>query len=126
MLQDFCLLAAELERLYGATRTVPSREELRSGGRTFLEKAIAAHGGRAAVAEAMGWRAVRARKPKGYFDSLEVVKAELDEFMEEHDMQVGKWWNLYRGGEGVLVLTSSASFNQVCLAKACARAHIHH
>jgi hypothetical protein len=97
LLQDFCLLAAELERLYGATRTVPSREELRSGGRTFLEKAITAHGGRAAVAEAMGWRAVRARKPKGYFDSLEVVKAELDEFMEEHDMQVGEWGNLYQG-----------------------------
>lgn len=56
MAVDFGLLAAELERCFGGTGTLPTRAQLRAITRTDLEKAIAAHGGPAAVAKRMGWR----------------------------------------------------------------------
>jgi hypothetical protein len=80
MAEDFGLLAAELERCFGeatsptapslapgGTRvinsaavrgggTMPTRAQLRATARTDLEKAIAAHGGPAAVAKRLGWR----------------------------------------------------------------------
>lgn len=56
MTEDFGLLAAELERCFGSTATMPTRAQLRAIARTDLEKAIAAHGGPAAVAKRIGWR----------------------------------------------------------------------
>lgn len=55
MTEDFGLLAAELERCFGGTGTIPTRAQMRAIARTDLEKAIAAHGGPAAVAKRMGW-----------------------------------------------------------------------
>ena len=82
MAEDFGVLAAELERCFGEEGTapeplqapggtriissrlddvsrggiMPTRAQLRATARTDLEKAIAAHGGPAAVAKRMGWR----------------------------------------------------------------------
>jgi hypothetical protein len=56
MAEDFGVMAAELERCFGGTGTMPTRAQLRAITRTDLEKAIAAHGGPAAVAKKMGWR----------------------------------------------------------------------
>ena len=55
MTEDFGLLASELERCFGGTGTIPTRAQMRAIARTDLEKAIAAHGGPAAVAKRMGW-----------------------------------------------------------------------
>ena len=41
MAQDFELLAAELERVYGEERTLPNRAQLRAATRVDLEKARA-------------------------------------------------------------------------------------
>ena len=58
--------------------------------RTDLEKAIAAHGGPGAVAEALGWsRKGKSRKPRGFWDELFNVKQEVDDFIEEHDLEPG-------------------------------------
>lgn len=56
MTEDFGLLAAELERCFGGTGTMPTRAQLRAITRTDLEKAMVAHGGPAAVAKRMGWK----------------------------------------------------------------------
>ena len=56
MAEDFGLLAAELERCFGGTGTMPTRAQLRAITRTDLEKAMVAHGGPAAVAKRMGWK----------------------------------------------------------------------
>lgn len=56
MAEDFGMLAAELERCFGGTGTLPTRAQLRAVLRTDLEKAIAAHGGASAVSKKMGWR----------------------------------------------------------------------
>ena len=41
MAQDFELLAAELERVYGEERMLPNRAQLRAATRVDLEKALA-------------------------------------------------------------------------------------
>ena len=56
MAEDIGVLAAELERCFGGLGTMPTRAQLRAVQRTDLEKAIAAHGGSAAVSKKMGWR----------------------------------------------------------------------
>jgi hypothetical protein len=90
MLDDARLLAAELRRCYGAAGALPTREELREAGRTDLEKAIAAHGGPAAVAERLGWaQRARARKPRGFWDALPNVRAEVDDFCDEAGLPRG-------------------------------------
>ena len=58
--------------------------------RTDIEKAIAAHGGPATVADRMGWtRKGRYRKPKGYWNSISNVKQEIDEFISIYDLPPG-------------------------------------
>ena len=60
--------------------------------RVDLEKAIAFHGGPALVAAKLGWtKQGRARKPRGYWDSLPNVRAEIDGFIEENDLEPGGW-----------------------------------
>ena len=56
MAEDFGILAAELERCFGGTGTMPTRAQLRAVLRSDLEKAIAAHGGPKAVSKKLGWR----------------------------------------------------------------------
>ena len=56
MAEDFGVLAAELERCFGGTGTMPTRAQLRAVLRSDLEKAIAAHGGPKAVSKKLGWR----------------------------------------------------------------------
>ncbi len=56
MVEDFSVLAAELERCFGGTGVMPTRVQLRAIQRSDLEKAITAHGGSAAVSKNMGWR----------------------------------------------------------------------
>ena len=84
---DFGLLAAELEAEFGtggATRDFPTRAALRAAGRSDLEKAIAAHGGPAAVAARLGWPLpYRERKPRGYWADDAAVEAELAAFIAE-------------------------------------------
>ena len=59
--------------------------------RTDLEKAIAAHGGPAAVADRLGWRLkAKSRKPRGYWDSLPNVRQEVDEFAEDNGLPLGE------------------------------------
>ena len=64
-----------------------------------LEKAIAAHGGPAAVAQALGWSAwggrKRNRKPRGYWDSPDNLRAAIDEFIAEHELEPGGWGGLH-------------------------------
>ncbi len=87
MMRDFSLLQAELEASsYGATRMIPTRKELRGDGRSDLDKCISAHGGRAQVAARMGWQIDgRSRKPRGYWNSLDNLKSEIDEFIASSD-----------------------------------------
>ncbi|KAL4445809.1 hypothetical protein ABPG77_009008 [Micractinium sp. CCAP 211/92] len=90
MVEDFGVLVAELERCFGADRVLPSRSELREMNRSDLEKAISAHGGPSVVAQQLGWKLkAKGRRPKGYWDSLENVRAELDEFIEEQGLPPG-------------------------------------
>ena len=56
MVEDFSVLAAELERCFGGTGVMPTRVQLRAIQRSDLEKAITAHGGSATVSKKMGWR----------------------------------------------------------------------
>ena len=52
-----------------------------------------AHGGPAAVARQLGWRLKTAgRRPKGYWDSLPNVRAELEAFLEDAGLPPGGWW----------------------------------
>lgn len=67
MTEDFGLLAAELERCFGGTGTIPTRAQMRAIARTDLEKAIAAHGGPAAVAKRMGWNLAYKVRPREIF-----------------------------------------------------------
>ncbi len=87
MMRDFSLLQAELEASgYGAAKKIPTRKELRADGRSDLDKCISAHGGRAQVAARMGWQTDgRVRKPRGYWDSLDNLKSEIDEFTASSD-----------------------------------------
>lgn len=88
MMKDFFLLRAELVSIYGETMTIPTRSELRAAGRSDLEKCIAAHGGAGVVAARMGWTTSgKARKPKGYWNSLENLKSELDAFIISSNLQ---------------------------------------
>ena len=90
MMSDFSLLALELDRCYGQDAVLPNRSSLRKAGRSDLEKAIAAHGGPAVVARRIGWRLqARPRKPRGYWTSLDNVKQEIDEFIEENGLVRG-------------------------------------
>ena len=58
--------------------------------RSDLEKAISAHGGPSQVAAQLGWKQrAKGRRPKGYWDSLDNVRAELDEFIEEQRLPPG-------------------------------------
>ena len=59
--------------------------------RTDLEKAITSHGGPSVVAERLGWKLqAKPRKPRGYWDSLDNVKSEVDEFIQDNDLEPGK------------------------------------
>lgn len=90
MVKDFRMLQAELEMTYGDVQIIPSRAELRAANRTDLEKALAAHGGGSNVASRMGWRySSRSRKPRGYWNSIENVKYEIDEFIISSDLPQG-------------------------------------
>lgn len=90
MMKDFRLLQAELEATYGDTQIIPSRAELRAANRTDIEKALAAHGGGSKVASKMGWRySSRSRKPRGYWNSIENVRHEIDEFILSSDLPPG-------------------------------------
>lgn len=44
MIQDFSLLASELEQLCGSTKTIPSRQDLRAMNRNDIEKVCSAVG----------------------------------------------------------------------------------
>ena len=92
MMRDFSLLQAELEASgYGAAKKIPTRKELRADGRSDLDKCISAHGGRAQVAARMGWQTDgRLRKPRGYWNSLDNLKNEIDEFIASRDDLQGR------------------------------------
>eukprot|EP00204_Picochlorum_oklahomense_P000283 CAMPEP_0118807926 /NCGR_PEP_ID=MMETSP1161-20130426/35723_1 /TAXON_ID=249345 /ORGANISM="Picochlorum oklahomensis, Strain CCMP2329" /LENGTH=972 /DNA_ID=CAMNT_0006737311 /DNA_START=146 /DNA_END=3062 /DNA_ORIENTATION=+ len=90
MIKNFEVLRDELEATYGDTRMIPSRSELRASHRTDLEKALSAHGGASNVAKRMGWGSKsRSRKPRGYWNSIENVKHEIDEFILSSDLPSG-------------------------------------
>lgn len=56
-----------------------------------MEKAITTHGGPSVVAERLGWKLqAKPRKPRGYWDSLENVRQEVDEFIKDKKLQPGK------------------------------------
>ncbi|KAI8111305.1 hypothetical protein M9434_004877 [Picochlorum sp. BPE23] len=87
MIKNFEVLRDELEATFGDSRMIPSRSELRASHRTDLEKALSAHGGAANVAKRMGWGSKsRSRKPRGYWNSIENVKHEIDEFILSSDL----------------------------------------
>ncbi|KAL4859881.1 hypothetical protein ACK3TF_000138 [Chlorella vulgaris] len=90
MMDDFAVLMAELERCFGADKVLPARSELREMNRSDLEKAISAHGGPTAVSQQLGWKLkAKGRRPKGFWDAVDNVRAELDEFIEEHGLPAG-------------------------------------
>lgn len=90
MSRDFGILRTELEWLYGDLRTIPSRSELRACNRSDIEKALAAHGGASTVAKRLGWKYQgRSRKPRGYWNSLDNVKREIDDFIISSDLPPG-------------------------------------
>lgn len=58
--------------------------------RSHLERAIAAHGGFGAVAAHLGWdMAYNPKHPRGYWNSVMNVKAEVDDFIEANGLQPG-------------------------------------
>lgn len=90
MIASFDIFRIEMDKLFGDKQIIPSRSELRKSNRTDIEKAIAAHGGPATVADRMGWtRKGRYRKPKGYWNSISNVKQEIDEFISIYDLPPG-------------------------------------
>lgn len=90
MIEDFAMLAGELDRCFGEERKIPPRNALRDMNRSDLEKAIAAHGGKSRVTERLGWeKKGKQRKPRGYWDSLTNVQQEIDDFIEEFGLQPG-------------------------------------
>ena len=43
------------------------------------------------MAERLGWKLqAKPRKPRGYWDSLDNVKSEVDEFIQDNDLEPGK------------------------------------
>lgn len=67
-----------------------SHYEFQCTCRSDLEKAIAAHGGPGVVASRLGWQLkAKSRKPRGYWDSLDNVKQEIDEFIDEQGIAPG-------------------------------------
>lgn len=90
MVASFDIFRVEMIRLFGDKQVIPSRSELRKSNRTDIEKAISAHGGPAMVAKRLGWiNKGRYRKPKGYWNSIENVKQEIDEFISIYDLPIG-------------------------------------
>lgn len=90
MVASFDIFRNEMIRLFGDKQVIPSRSELRRSNRTDIEKAISAHGGPAMVAKRLGWiNKGRYRKPKGYWNSIENVKQEIDEFIALYDLPIG-------------------------------------
>lgn len=90
MIEDFGVLAMELDRLFGDQQKIPTRQVLRKLNRTDIEKAISAHGGPAAIASRLGWSLqAKKRKPRGYWDSLENVKSEIEDFIIENGLEPG-------------------------------------
>ena len=58
--------------------------------RSHLERAIAAHGGFGAVAARLGWNmAYNPKRPRGYWNSIMNVKAEVDEFIKANGLPPG-------------------------------------
>lgn len=118
MAEDFEVLAAELRRCFGergaaeanaaaagnssssssssstssAPPEMPTRAALRAlarGGAT-LERAIASHGGAAAVGSRMGWLPpFRPRKPAGYWESSKNLRKELVAFVRQSGLRPG-------------------------------------
>ncbi|KAK9823512.1 hypothetical protein WJX72_003333 [[Myrmecia] bisecta] len=87
MIEDFDLLAAELDRCFGAEGRIPPRSDLRAMNRTDLEKAIAAHGGHAEVALKLGWQLTfKPKKPRGYWDHIRNVRRQIDAFVVDHGL----------------------------------------
>ncbi|KAL0037090.1 hypothetical protein WJX77_012339 [Trebouxia sp. C0004] len=83
-------LALELERCYGDLKRMPTRAELRGDNRSYLERAIAAHGGYGAVAGQIGWAmAYTPKRPRGYWNSITNVKSEVDDFINASGLQLG-------------------------------------
>ena len=71
---------------------MPTRAALRalSRGGATLERAIAAHGGAAAVGARLGWLPpFRPRKPAGYWDSAENLRTELSAFVRQQGLRPG-------------------------------------
>ena len=58
--------------------------------RGYLERAINAHGGFGAVAALIGWEmAYIPKRPRGYWDSVEHIRSEVDEFTQAHGLSPG-------------------------------------
>ena len=58
--------------------------------RGYLERAINAHGGFGAVAALIGWEmAYIPKRPRGYWDSVENIRSEVDEFTQAHGLLPG-------------------------------------
>ncbi|CAG9466569.1 unnamed protein product [Pedinophyceae sp. YPF-701] len=89
------VLERELRREFGGAAAggaprMPTRAELRAAGRTDIERALAAHGGSDAVARELGWQTKgRRRKPPGYWDDLENVRAEIEGFVRLYELEEG-------------------------------------
>lgn len=90
MIEDFAVLEAELQRLYGKQRVLPGRTALTEEGRVDVYRAIVAHGGSNMVAARMGWALPwRPRKPRGYWDSRVNVRREMMDFIAEQGLFPG-------------------------------------
>ncbi|GMH39940.1 hypothetical protein BSKO_07844 [Bryopsis sp. KO-2023] len=120
LVEDFNLVRALLEARYGGGGNyVPTRAELRADNMSGLEKAIAAHGGHAKVAEKMGWRLKhKTRRPRGYWQSMDNIHTEIMEFIEMHDLAPGVMptkGDLRRVGRNDLrrAIERSGGFNEV-------------
>jgi len=91
MMKSFLMLQAELVRVFGQSGSaeMPSRADLRAAKRTDLEEAISAHGGSRKVAQRMGWKLKYKRKPRGYWEDFDNVKAAILEFNAEDSGRAG-------------------------------------
>jgi hypothetical protein len=87
------LRAALLAAGFGADDVMPRRTTLRTSthpSAPALEAAISALGGFALVAQSLGWSLTyRAKKPRGYWDRLENVKAEMSDFIKANACEPG-------------------------------------
>ena len=86
----YCQLAKPTLLFFTVAAPIHSALACVSVCRSYLLRAITAHGGFGAVAMQIGWdMAYTPKRPKGYWNSILNVKSEIDDFIHANGLQPG-------------------------------------